>query len=81
MWHFQHNISICFEFFKNVKNINCELFVSCYLLLKKTSVLLQPIFLHLGMFEISPAVLWRMVFQNGVVLHLINLLYPKSFCV
>ena len=59
--------------------VNC--FPSCYLLLKKTSVLLQPIFLHLGMFEISPAVLWRMVFQNGVVFHLINLLYPKSFCV
>ena len=33
-WHFQHNKSICFEFLKNVKNFNCELF-SFYLLFKK----------------------------------------------
>ena len=80
LWHFQHNISICFEFLKNVKNFNCELF-SCYLLLKKQVCSYNLYFLHLGMFEISPAVLWRMVFQNGVVFHFINLLYPKTFCV
>ena len=59
--------------------VNC--FPSCYLLFKKQVCSYNLYFLHLGMFEISPAVLWRMVFQNGVVFHFINLLYPKTFCV
>ena len=58
--------------------VNCFPFIS---FLKKNQLCAYNLyFLHLGMFEISPAVLWRMVFQNGVVFHFINLLYPKSFC-